>query len=89
MLAPARELVIELLELASVGELDVAVAAHPFRVTTIEEVPMRLLEDYWYGIKIDAGNLDSLDPHDVGVRTFHAARQETIERFFHASRNVV
>lgn len=83
MLAPARELVVKLLELGSTAELDVAIAVHPFRVTTVEEVPMRLLEDYWYGIKIDADNLDSLDPHDVGVRTFHAAPQDTVERFFH------
>lgn len=65
------------------AELDVAVAVHPFRVTGVDQVPMRLLEDYWYGVKINADNLDSLDPHDVGVRTFHAARQDTIERFFH------
>lgn len=83
MLAPARELVVELLELASAAELDVAVAIHPFRVTSVDEVPMRLLEDYWYGVRINADNLDSLDPHDIGVRTFHAARQDTIERFFH------
>lgn len=43
---------------------------------------MRLLEDYWYGVKLTPENLDSLDGHDVGVRTFHAARQGTVERFF-------
>jgi hypothetical protein len=83
MLAPARELVIELLALASEANLTVAMAIHPFRVTAIEDVPLRILEDYWYGVKLDARNLDSLDPHDVGVRTFHGARQDTIERFFY------
>lgn len=83
MLAPARELVVELLEIASAAKLDVAIAVHPFRVTSIDQVPLRLLEDYWYGVKINADNLDSLDPHDTGVRTFHAARQNTVERFFH------
>lgn len=57
-------------------------AVHPFRVTSVDEVPMRLLEDYWYGVRINADNLDSLDPHDIGVRTFHAARRDTVERFF-------
>jgi hypothetical protein len=84
MLAPARELVIELLALASEANLAVAIAIHPFRVTAIEDVPLRILEDYWYGVKLDARNLDSLDPHDVGVRTFHGARQDTIERFFYS-----
>lgn len=83
MLAPARELVGELLALALEEDLTVAIAVHPFRVTGIEDVQYRLLEDYWYGVKVDAGSLDSLDPHDVGVRTFHAARQDTVERFFH------
>ncbi|MDA0183306.1 hypothetical protein OJ997_23545 [Solirubrobacter phytolaccae] len=82
LLAPARELVDTLLELARQEELTVALAVHPFRITDTDSVPARLLEDYWYGIKIDAGNLDSLDPHDVGVRTFHAARQDTVERLF-------
>ncbi len=43
---------------------------------------MRLLEDYWSGIKVTVENRDSLDPHDTGVRTFHAARQEVPQRFF-------
>lgn len=83
LLAPARELVVELLELARQDDLIVAIAAHPFRITAIDAVQFRLLQDYWYGVKIDAENLDSLEPHDVGVRTFHAARQDSVERFFH------
>lgn len=82
MLAPARELVVELLDLAAAAELEVAIAIHPYRVADVDEVPMRLLEDYWYGVKLTAENRDSLDRHDVGVRTFHAARQDTVERFF-------
>lgn len=83
LLAPARELVAELLQLARQPDLTVAIAVHPFRVTDVDAVPLRLLEDYWYGIKINAENLDSLDPRHVGVRTFHGARQDTVERFFY------
>lgn len=50
MLAPARELVVELLALALEGDLTVAIAVHPFRVTAVEDVQFRLLEDYWYGV---------------------------------------
>ena len=82
MLAGARELVVELLDLAAAAELEVAVAPHPFRVTSVAEMPRRLLEDYWHGVKLTAKNLDSLDRHDTGVRTFHGARQETPQRFF-------
>lgn len=82
MLAPARELIVELLELAAAADLDVAIAVHPFRISQVNEVPMRLLEDYWYGVKLTAENVDSLDRHDTGVRTFHVAQQDTVERFF-------
>lgn len=82
-LAPMRELVSELLALVGTAGLRVSVALHPYRVTSIEEVPMRLLEDYWSGIQVTASNLDSLDPHDVGVRSFHYADPKTPQRLFH------
>jgi hypothetical protein len=74
LLAPMRELVTELLDLADDPRLAVSIALHPFRVTAVEDVPMRLLADYWSGVKVTVSNLDSLDPHDTGVRTFHGAR---------------
>jgi hypothetical protein len=33
-------------------------------------------------VQVDARNLDLRDPHDVGARTFHGARQDTVERLF-------
>jgi hypothetical protein len=82
-LAPMRELVSELLALVGAEGLRVSVALHPYRVTSVEEVPMRLLEDYWSGIQVTASNLDSLDPHDVGVRSFHYADPKAAQRLFH------
>lgn len=82
LLAPMRELVAELLDLAGDPALSVSIALHPFRITAVEDVPMRLLEDYWSGIKVTVQNLDSLDPHDTGVRTFHGARDDAPGRFF-------
>jgi hypothetical protein len=82
-LAHCRELVQTLIEYSPVERLTVSMALHPARVTAAQDVPMRLLEDYWSGIQVTAENVDSLDPHDTGVRTFHAAvPQDAPARFF-------
>jgi hypothetical protein len=65
-----REFFWELSELAREGRLEVKVAIDPFRVVPIDEVAMKLLEDYWFGARITRENLDSMDPRDLG-RTFH------------------
>jgi hypothetical protein len=83
MLTPMRELIGELFELVGEPGLTVSMALDPFRLTSVVDVPIRLLEDYWSGIKTTAENLDSLDPHDTGVRAFHAAPQDTPQRVFH------
>lgn len=81
-LAPKRELLGLLTELLSEG-LQVAVALHPFRRARLDEVRPRLLEDYWSGIKTTAENLDSLDAHDVGTPTFHAASDRSaVQKLF-------
>ena len=72
-LADKRELVWELVELAADPSLVVSVAIHPFRSTPLNDLLERLLHDYWSGIQLKQENLDSLDAHDVGVPTFHAA----------------
>lgn len=72
-LAMLRELVHELAELVSDPDLRVRVALDPFRITAAEDFGCRLLEDYWMGIKMSPAILDSLDSHDVGNPTFHAA----------------
>jgi hypothetical protein len=79
-LAWMRELVVALLELARRRELAVWIAIHPHRLSAVDRVPMRLIHDYCYGIKITADNLDSLDAHDAGVPSFHVARQGTFAR---------
>ena len=83
-LAPMRELVWELRDLAAQGAVQVSIAVHPFRITAVEEIQHRLLEDYWSGIRLTPANLDSLDRHDVGVPAFHApvGRSATNEFFF-------
>lgn len=83
-LAPMRELVHVLAELALAPNLRVAVALDPHRRTLLADAPVRLLLDRWSGIKLTRENLDSLDAHDVGVPTFHAAidRSPAAEMFF-------
>jgi len=78
-----RELVQTLIDLSADPALVVSMALHPQRVTAVGDVSLRLLEDYWSGIRVTAANVDSLDPHDTGVRTFHAAvPQDAVERLF-------
>jgi hypothetical protein len=79
-----RELVWELRELAAQGAVTVSIALHPFRITALDDIQHRLLEDYWSGIQLTSENLDSLDGHDIGVPTFHAAvgRSAASEFFF-------
>jgi hypothetical protein len=83
-LRPLRELLFALAELASEPHLAVWVALDPYRVGPLEDVRRVLLADQWSGIQLTPGNLDSLDGHDVGVESFHAAvnRPEALE-FFH------
>ena len=84
LLAPMRELVWELRDLAASTDLIVSVALNPFRSTPVEEIQHRLLEDFWSGIKLTPENLDSLDRHDVGTPSFHAVvdRSPAHEFFF-------
>lgn len=72
-LAPMRELVWELIDLAADPSLVVTVAIHPYRCVPLDELQGRLLHDRWRGIQLTQENLDSLDGHHVGVSTFHAA----------------
>lgn len=81
-LARLRELVDFAFGLTERPGLTVAVALDPYRVVPVKDVSMRLLHDYWDGPRLTAENLDSLDPHDVGVRSFHGASQDTPERFW-------
>jgi hypothetical protein len=78
-----RELISTLFDLTAAGQLAVSMAVHPLRICKPEEVQMRLLEDYWSGILTTPENLDSLDPHDNGVKTFHFAPQDSVQRVFH------
>jgi hypothetical protein len=83
-LAALRELAGELHDLAGAGELSVSVAIDPFRVCRLDALQPRLLADYWHGIRLTQGNLDSLDRHAVGVPTFHAAvGRSRAEAFFY------
>lgn len=81
-LAPMRELVWELRDLAADGELHVSIAVHPYRITRVEDIQHRLLLDYWSGIQLTRENLDSLDGHDVDVSTFHGATSRSPAREF-------
>ncbi len=60
-----RELWWDLCELAVEG-LDVRVAIDPHRVVVRDELPLRLLKDYWFGVKVMRDNLDSLADEDLG-----------------------
>lgn len=82
-LAPLRELVWLLRDLAAEPHMRVSIAVNPLRRAALADVQDRLLEDYWQGIRLTARNLDSLDAHDSGVPTFHAAlgRDEAMELF--------
>jgi hypothetical protein len=82
LLAPLRELVSELLALVQRPDLTVSIALHPQRFSAPEEVQHRLLADYWSGIRITPGNLDSLDRKDTATPTFHAANQDDPRRMF-------
>jgi hypothetical protein len=72
-LRPLRELLFVLAELASDPMLEVSVALDPYRVGPLADVQCVLLADQWSGIELTQANLDSLDAHDVGVESFHAA----------------
>jgi hypothetical protein len=74
----AREFFWELCDLALEERYEVKVAIDPFRVVPIEQMAMKLLEDYWYGARITRENLDSLAPRDLG-RTFHRRDTGTSE----------
>jgi len=71
-LRPMRELLQLLAALAADGRLRVQVALDPYRLLPLEKVECRLLLDYWSGLKLTPGNLDSLEEHDLGT-SFHAA----------------
>ena len=73
-LRPNRELVGDLLGLAS--EHQVRVALDPNRVVPRDERPDVGLYDYWFGIEVDATSLD--DPRAVG-RTRHERRVDVHE----------
>src|SRR5215212_618812 len=82
-LVPMRELLDALIGLIDNPRLRISVALDPFRFQPVAEVQCSLMEDYWSGIKLTDGNLDSLDAHDVGVSTFHAAGKQTeAQKFF-------
>jgi hypothetical protein len=83
-LQPLRELLWVLADLADDPNLAVFVALDPYRVGALADVQYALLADQWSGIELAPGNLDSLDAHDVGVSSFHAAvnRSEALD-FFH------
>lgn len=80
-----RELFWDLCELAHQG-LEVRVAIDPFRVVAREEVPLTLLEDYWFGVKLTRATLDSVDPADLGStvhwRNPDSALGRQLEPFF-------
>ncbi|HEX7143779.1 MAG TPA: hypothetical protein VF225_00590 [Gaiellaceae bacterium] len=61
----SRELWWDLCELAREG-LAVRVAIDPHRVVVRDELPMKLIEDYWFGVKVTRDNLDSLADEDLG-----------------------
>jgi hypothetical protein len=65
VLRPHRELWWDLCELAREG-LNVRVAIDPHRVLVREELPLKLLEDYWFGVQVTRDNLDSLADEDLG-----------------------
>jgi hypothetical protein len=71
-LAPYRELLSVLAELARKPHLRVYIALDPYRRAHRDDLQYRLLEDYWDGMKLTAESLDSLDAHDQGT-SFHAA----------------
>jgi hypothetical protein len=72
-LAPKRELLGALVELVEASDLEVSIAIDPLRTQPLADLAPQLLEDYWSGIKTTRENLDSLDAHDIGNATFHAA----------------
>jgi hypothetical protein len=77
-LRPARELFWDLCDLVHNCGLAVQVAIDPFRVLPRSDVPMWLLEDYWYGVKVTRETLDSLEEHHLG-RSLHYRNLDTLE----------
>jgi hypothetical protein len=80
-LRPMRELLQLLAALAAEGRLQVHVAVDPYRILALENVECRLLLDYWSGLQLTPGNLDSLDDHDLGT-SFHAAVGRNVAQEF-------
>jgi hypothetical protein len=75
-LAPYRELLHVLAELATDPALTVSVAINPFITRPPDDGVFRLMEDQWYGLQLTARTLDSLDQHDTGS-SFHAAGERS------------
>ena len=71
-LAPMRELVAALIELAVEGSAKVYIAIDPLRRIPLSNVKPRLLLDQWTGITLTPKILDSLDSKDI-QDSFHRA----------------
>lgn len=76
-LAPYRELLHVLAELATDPALTVYVAINPFITRPSDDGALRLMEDQWFGLHLTARNLDSLDQHDTGS-SFHAPGERSL-----------
>ena len=82
-LAPYRELLHVLAELATDPSLTVSIAINPFITRSPDDGTLGLIEDQWYGLHLTTQTLDSLDRHDTGS-SFHAAGERSMaEELFH------